>query len=569
HTAPLRNPANDAADMAAALKGFGFAVIEGLDLGREAFEVKLREFARAAQGAEAALFFYAGHGIQVGGENYLLPIDAKLEQELDLDFEALALSTVLRQMRAQANLVFLDACRDNPLARELARSMGASRSAAVGRGLGRMNAASGALIAYATQPGNTAADGADRNSPFTAALLRQLAAPDRSVNDLLTAVTGDVAAATGNRQQPWTHSSLRKPFHFRAPEVKPEPAPVAEAPAKPTVNAERPSHRLTAEQLATERVFWETVKENASEANVKAYLARYPEGAYAILARNLLEQLTGEADAAAQEAAPQQDMAQPPAIGQAMQPEPEDVEASLGLGLVDRRAVQAGLASLGFDPGPADGLFRLKTRAALSAWQEAKGEAATGWLTAVEASALKEAGAEALRVQAEEEQEAKGEAATGWLTAVEASALKEAGAEALRVQAEEEQEAKGEAATGWLTAVEASALEEAFDGSLVVMQLSLVFDRTTVRALHFSDETQAERTLKQTLERGRTGDRAQWENGFTGNSGWVEPTRTWQENSGRYCREFRTGIVLDGEEETAEGYACRHQEGSWLVPINR
>ena len=174
HSTPLPNPANDAADVAAALKGLGFAVIEGLDLDRTAFEAKLREFARAARGAEAALFFYAGHGLQVEGRNYLLPVDARLSEEVDLEFEALELRAFLKQMRSRANLVFLDACRDNPLAQDLARSMGASRSAAIGRGLGRVDAASGTLIAYATQPGNVAADGKGRNSPFTTALLEHI-----------------------------------------------------------------------------------------------------------------------------------------------------------------------------------------------------------------------------------------------------------------------------------------------------------------------------------------------------------------------------------------------------------
>ena len=286
HTPPLRNPANDAADVAAALRGLNFAVTEGVDLDRGAFEAKLRAFARAARGAEAALFFYAGHGIQVEGENFLLPVDARLSEEIDLDFEALELRAVLRQMRGRANLVFLDACRDNPLAQDLARSMGADRSAAIGRGLGRVDAGSGTLIAYATQPGNTAADGTGRNSPFTTALLRHIAAPGRSVNDLLTAVSGDVAAATDNRQQPWTHSSLRAPFYFAQAEAETEPAADGAAPAAPPAGAGGPSDRLTAEQLAAERVFWESVKDSGDPEDLEAYRERYPGGTYAALAAN-------------------------------------------------------------------------------------------------------------------------------------------------------------------------------------------------------------------------------------------------------------------------------------------
>ena len=421
HATPLPNPPNDAADVAAALKGLRFTVIEGRDLDRTAFEAKLRAFARAARGAEAALFFYAGHGLQVEGRNYLLPVDARLTEEVDLEFEALELRAFLKQMRSRANLVFLDACRDNPLAQDLARSMGASRSAAIGRGLGRVDAASGTLIAYATQPGNVAADGTGRNSPFTTALLEHIDAPGRSVNDLLTAVTDDVATATGGRQQPWTHSSLRKPFYF-APVDEPEPVAASgasdgKAGPTPSGNGDK---RLSAEQLATKRLaaeeellFWESVKDSGHAADLEAYRKRYPGGRYEVLAHNRLRRLTQESEEA-------------PAAGQSAlvpvaedgPPEPEAVEAALDLGRSDRRSIQAGLASLGFDAGPADGLFGGRTRAALEAWQVAKGEASTGWLTGAEAEVLKAAGDEARL--AEDERKRKARAAAEALRKAEA-----------------------------------------------------------------------------------------------------------------------------------------------------
>ena len=177
----------------------------------------LREFAKAARGAEVTLFFYAGHGLQVEGENYLVPVDARLADEVDLDLEAFELAKFMRRMRGGTNLVFLDACRDNPLASNLVRSMGPTRSAAVGRGLGRVETGSGTLIAYATQPGNVADDGEGRNSPFTGALLAHIATPGLSVDALLARVTDDVMKGTGERQQPWRHSSLRKPFYFVPP----------------------------------------------------------------------------------------------------------------------------------------------------------------------------------------------------------------------------------------------------------------------------------------------------------------------------------------------------------------
>ena len=162
HAGPLANPANDAADMAAALKEVGIETLLGLDLDKRAFDLKVRDFARALTRADTGIFFYAGHGLQVGGRNYLVPVDAQLQNERDLDFEAVALDFVLKQMElereAKTNIVFLDACRDNPLGRNLARSMG-TRSASVGRGLAQVQTGVGTFIAYSTQPGNVALDG--------------------------------------------------------------------------------------------------------------------------------------------------------------------------------------------------------------------------------------------------------------------------------------------------------------------------------------------------------------------------------------------------------------------------
>ena len=177
HANPLPNPVNDAGDMAKALTEVGFEVILGLDLDKPAFDAKVRDFARALEKADVAVFFYAGHGLQASGRNYLVPVDASLQVERDLDFEAVSVDFVLKQMEidreGKTNVVFLDACRDNPLARNLARSMG-TRSAAIGQGLAQVQTGVGTFIAYSTQPGNVALDGQGRNSPFTAALTKSL-----------------------------------------------------------------------------------------------------------------------------------------------------------------------------------------------------------------------------------------------------------------------------------------------------------------------------------------------------------------------------------------------------------
>jgi len=235
HAGPLANPANDAADMAAALKEVGIEVLLGLDLDKRAFDLKVRDFARALTSADTGIFFYAGHGLQVGGRNYLVPVDAQLQNERDLDFEAVALDFVLKQMELEretkTNIVFLDACRDNPLGRNLARSMG-TRSASIGRGLAQVQTGVGTFIAYSTQPGNVALDGAGRNSPFTAALAKGVKAPGRNLTAVMIDVRREVLSVTNGRQVPWDHSALTGDFYFHlasAPGTLPKTMPAAPA----------------------------------------------------------------------------------------------------------------------------------------------------------------------------------------------------------------------------------------------------------------------------------------------------------------------------------------------------
>jgi uncharacterized caspase-like protein len=231
HAGALANPANDAADIAGALKAQGFDVILGTDLDKRSLDGKIREFARALADADAAVFFYAGHGLQVGGQNYLVPIDARLENERDLDFETVRADFVLRQMElnreTKTNIVFLDACRDNPLARSLARSMG-TRSANIGKGLAQVDAGVGTFVAFSTQPGNVALDGAGRNSPFAAALTKRIKEPGQNLNAIMIEVRRDVLGATGGKQVPWDHSALTGDFYFDLAAAQPrgpQPAP--------------------------------------------------------------------------------------------------------------------------------------------------------------------------------------------------------------------------------------------------------------------------------------------------------------------------------------------------------
>jgi uncharacterized caspase-like protein len=220
----LTNPSNDAGDIAGKLRTLGFDVIEGIDLQKRDMEKQIRVFAEKLAGADVGLFYYAGHGLQVDQRNFLAPIDAQLKSEADLDFEAVQLDLVLKQMvrNAHTSLVFLDACRDNPLAANLAQ---VSRSLDIGRGLARVEAAASMMIVYSTEPGKVALDGTGRNSPFTAALLQHIDTQGESISDVMIDVRNDVLKSTGGKQRPFESASLTGQFFFK-------PAPAEAAPDK-------------------------------------------------------------------------------------------------------------------------------------------------------------------------------------------------------------------------------------------------------------------------------------------------------------------------------------------------
>lgn len=237
NAAALSNPANDARVISQRLGALGFQVITGIDLTKAGFDQKVREFAKTLTTADTAVLYYAGHGMQVAGVNYLLPVDAKLDSERDLHFEAMALDVILKQMElereAKTNIIFLDACRDNPLSRSLARSMG-TRSAGLGRGLAQTNSGVGTFISYSTQPGNVALDGSEANSPFTTALAKHISEVGRPITSVMTSVRRDVMSATGGKQVPWDNSSLTGDFYF-APDTA---GAKGEAPAAPASSTE-------------------------------------------------------------------------------------------------------------------------------------------------------------------------------------------------------------------------------------------------------------------------------------------------------------------------------------------
>ncbi len=215
HTQPLANPRNDADDLASALKRVGFDVALERDLDKRGMERAIAQFARDARDADAALFYYAGHGLQHRGLNYLMPADARLDDEFSLNFEMTRLDDVLLSL-GQARgvrILVLDACRRNPLVDRLA-GVATTRDFAAARGLARLNAGQGMVVAYATQADQVAADGRGRNSPFTAALVRRIDEPGLEIGTLFRRVAADVNRATGGRQLPELSVSLLGEFYF-------------------------------------------------------------------------------------------------------------------------------------------------------------------------------------------------------------------------------------------------------------------------------------------------------------------------------------------------------------------
>src|SRR5882672_679520 len=281
--AGLRNPRNDASDMAETLKKLGFEVELGLDLDQQNFAVAIEKFARALDGADVGLFFFAGHGLQLNDKNYLVSINAKLENEFLLSSETIDLTSIVRLMESKSavNLVFLDACRNNPLAENLRRGLEATkRGAALGRGLARVEPASrDTLIAFAAAPGQVAADGSDRNSPFTASLLKNLPRPKVEVSVMLKEVSADVRRATANAQRPQQLSDMSRTFYFA------EAPSLADA-AMPDQATKTPSSVVAAgDDRAFDTAFWNAAQSANDCDSTRAYLQRFPNGVFVDLAR--------------------------------------------------------------------------------------------------------------------------------------------------------------------------------------------------------------------------------------------------------------------------------------------
>jgi Caspase domain len=261
NVAPLLNPANDASDIAASLQRLGFSVTTLINARFDDMRLGLLDFGRKARGVEMAVVFYAGHGMEIGGENWLIPIDAELRTDTDAENEAISLRSVVLQVATATNLglVILDACRNNPFAANMQRSI---RTRAVERGLVQVGPTDNVLVAFSAKDGTVSNDGDGRNSPFTAALLNNIETPGLEINFMFRNVRDDVMTATKREQQPFVYGSLSKEAIYLKP-------PTSGQTVGPVGAGKQPGR-------ASADVVWTMMKDTKEVEVLRSFVQQYP-----------------------------------------------------------------------------------------------------------------------------------------------------------------------------------------------------------------------------------------------------------------------------------------------------
>jgi formylglycine-generating enzyme required for sulfatase activity len=287
---PLRNPANDAADLAAELEKKGFNVLLRENVGERGLKEAVDEFAKFLKRGGVGLFFFAGHGVQFGDQNYLMPTDIPFKSEADIKYKSVSAEYVLARMAEagnRVNIVILDACRDNPF----------SSSQSGSKGLGAMNVGRnerGTYISYATSPGSTAADGSGRNGMYTKHLLRSLELRDSDIDKVFGRVRSGVVQDTDGNQVPWTSTSIIGNFYFDPDEER----RAAAQPVAPTLKAgkdeqEEPAQSGQPYDPVEEKATWDRIRISQNAADYNNYLSKFPGGPNAAFARFRLKRLGG------------------------------------------------------------------------------------------------------------------------------------------------------------------------------------------------------------------------------------------------------------------------------------
>jgi len=358
--------------------------VEGTNLTRDKMTEKLLDFGKKAEGADVALFFYAGHGIAVNGTNYLLPVDADLKSEMDVKLgAAINVDLTLDQTMADAKvkLVFLDACRDNPFAAKI-KSNASTRSVSVQTGLAEMKSGEGTLIAFATGPGQTALDGHEgANSPFTRALIDNITQPGVEIQQAMTKVRAEVNEQTNKGQLPWGHTNLIGSVYLNP--AAPAAAAAAPAGAGPAL-ASTSSNDVELE-------FWRSIKDSKKPEELNAYLSSYPNGQFRSLALSRIASLEnpGNTSVASNNSNDNAQTRNLTSVDPATFTDEANqvTEDQIGLEKGQRRDVQRRLNGLGFDT-KVNGKFDEETRSVIRRWQAARGYPTSGYLNKLQHKAL-------------------------------------------------------------------------------------------------------------------------------------------------------------------------------------
>ena len=384
----LDNAVFDARAVADSFRKLGFQVVDGYDLDIDQMRSKVSEFSAALSDSKSAVIYYAGHGISVDEENYLVPTDIVLKSPTDLDLNAISVSLLLKQMKRddRVNIVILDACRDNPFAAVLARQK--TRALVVERGLTPIDGdlARGTLIAFASDPKSSALDGpTGAHSPFTEAFLAHLFDAGVPIDTVMSRVRNDVWEKTGHHQLPWVNTSLIGEYELNP---RPTSEPAAEA-AKPVA---APSEFAADPRQAQENLLWESAQHSNLSADYQAYLSAFPSGVFAQMAKNRIASMESARTSAPTPAPQTLAMVEPSgskddAVKESVAT--ADTERALNLGAEGEKEVQQRLSALDLYKGPVTGSLDPATRSAIAEWQKKSGFAPTSFLNSAQVAALK------------------------------------------------------------------------------------------------------------------------------------------------------------------------------------
>lgn len=386
HAPALPNPANDAADLAKAFEALGYDVRLVKDASRAQLLDELRLFRYESLGADHSVIYYAGHGVEIDRQNYLIPVDAELKSDIDVEYEAVSLNLLVVATSGAKNLqlVVLDACRDNPFLAQMTRTV-ATRS--MGRGLALYEPTGNSLVAYSAKEGTVALDGDGTNSPYANAFLAALEQPQLEIGQFFRRVRDNVINATNNKQEPFLYGSLSAdPVYFRPEAPAPQSAQAQEL--KPLVAPQKLDIASQDTLLSIDLSFWESIRSSQQPTDFKDYLERFPDGQFSSLAERRLASLSPGTLTVPRETAPRETA--PPVVAPLkplVKPAPVTVpEASpitspetnpeIKLSRAQARDLQARLNILGHGAGGEDGLIGRRTLSAVTAFRASIG--ATG-----------------------------------------------------------------------------------------------------------------------------------------------------------------------------------------------